>query len=169
MLHLTSLVAIAVSILSLVSATPGDKKAGGYIYDGVDKADKLSIVIDVAKHNARIESTAHASIGSAHSEIIPDYEDCGNQSFYCITGMLEIVIPKAMPIKHWKHHGLSCKSVSHALDDTYRITCWSPQYRGRPTYTYSLSRGIVSIESSPIGGDYKYELRGDHGLFSVEK
>lgn len=169
MLHLASFVAIVVSILSLVSATPGDKKVDGYIYDGVGKADKLSIVIDAAKQNARIESTAHASIGASRSEIIPDYEDCSNHSFYCITGMLEIVIPKTMPIKHWKHHGLSCKSVARPVDDTYRVTCWSLQYRGRPTYTYSLSRGIVSIESSPVGGDYKYELRGDHGLFSVEK
>ncbi len=83
-----------------------------------------------------------------------------------MTGGLEIVIPKAMPMKEWTYHGLYCKNVAKLGSDSYRIMCQSPNYRGRPTYTYSLSRGVISIESSPVASYNKFELRGDRGLFS---
>lgn len=168
MLQLASLIAAVAPIIGMASATPSGKQISGYIYDGVGRADKLSIVIDASKYSARIEGTARASIATSDSEVVRDYDDCGNDAFYCATGMIEIVIPKAMPMEHWTYHGLSCRSVSQPVGDTYRISCRSPQYRGQPTYTYSISHGVVSIESSPIGGDHRYELRGKRGLFSLE-
>lgn len=157
---------IIVLIFGLLLVAHSAEQVRGYIYDGTGRANSLSIVIDVTTHNVEIQGTARARIDTSRSEMTSAYEDCGNDAFYCLTGLLEIVIPKAMPMKQWKYHGLSCRSVAQPGGDAYRITCRSPKYHGRPTYTYSLSRGVVSIESSSIAGSYGYKLRGENGLFS---
>ena len=168
MYRAVSLVAVVVVLLifDLVTVAHGAEQSRGYIYDGVGKAKNISIVIDVATHDVEIQHKADARVGPSPTGLSHNYDDCGNGKFYCLTGLLEIVIPKAMPMKQWKYHGLSCQSIAQPGGDAYRVTCRSPKYRGRPTYTYSLSRGVVSIESSPVAGDYRYELRGEHGLFS---
>lgn len=153
-------------IFELVPVANGAEHVRGYIYDGVGRAKKTSIVINVTTHDVEIMDKADARVGASLSGVAKNYDDCGDNKFYCLTGMLEIVIPKVMPLKQWKYHGLSCESVAQLGGDAYRITCRSPKYRGRPTYTYSLSRGVLSIESSPVAGDYRYELRGEQGLLS---
>jgi hypothetical protein len=40
-----------------------------------------------------------ARIGSMDGAFGGGYHGCGNEAFYCMTGGLEIVIPKAMPMK----------------------------------------------------------------------
>lgn len=168
MQRVAALVSVVVALtFGLAPVGHSAEQVKGYIYDGTGRANNLSIVIDVATRDVEIQGTAHARINTSRSEITSAYEDCGNDVFYCLTGLLEIVIPKAMPMKQWKYHGLSCQSVAQPGGDAYLITCRSTKYRGRPTYTYSLSRGVVSIESSPVAGNYRYELRGEHGLFFV--
>src|SRR5574337_1162213 len=160
MYRAVSLVAVVVALIfDLVTVAHGAEQVRSYIYDGVGKAKNTSIVVDATTHDVEIRDKADARVGASPSGITHNYDDCGNGKFYCLTGMLEIVIPKAMPIKQWKYHGLSCRSIAQPGGDAYRVTCRSPKYRGRPTYTYSLSRGVVSIESSPVAGDYRYELR----------
>lgn len=161
------LVTVIVTLVSsLIPAVRGAQQDRGYIYDGTGRANNLSIVIDVVKPWVEIYHKADARIGSMGGDFGGEYEDCGNETFYCMTEGLEIVIPKAMPMKRWKYHGLTCQSAALPGKGVYRITCRSPKYRGQPTYTYSLSRGVLSIDSSPIAGGYRYELRGELGLFS---
>lgn len=167
MRRLASLVAVVVVLIfGLLPVVHSAEQIRGYVYDGTGRVSNLSIVIDITTHDVEIQSKTRARINTSRSEMTSAYENCGNDTFYCLTGLLEIVIPKVMPMKQWKYHGLSCQSVAQPTGDTYRITCRSPKYRGRPTYTYSLSRGVVSIESSPIAGSYEYTLRGENGLFS---
>ena len=161
------LVTVVVTLVSnLIPAARGAEQVRGYIYDGTGRANNLSIVIDVVKPWVEIYHKANARTGSMDGDFGGNYDDCGNEAFYCMTSGLEIVIPKAMPMKQWKYHGLSCQSVPQPRGDAYRITCSSPKYRGKPTYTYSLSRGVASIESSPIWARDRFELRGERGLFS---
>lgn len=155
--------ALAVGRLSLALGAGQDR---GYIYDGTGRANNLAVVIDVAKPWVEIYHKAEARIGSRGGDFGGEYEDCGNEAFYCMTEGLEIVIPKSMPMNQWRYHGLDCQSVALSGGDIYRITCQSSEYRGRPTFTYSLSRGVLSIDSSPVAGKYRYELRGERGLFS---
>jgi hypothetical protein len=167
MQRVATLVAAVVTLVSaLIPTVHGVEQARGYIYTATDRTSNLAIVIDVGRRWVEMQDKASARIGSADGSLGGYYEDCGNEAFYCKTGGLEIVIPKAMPMKQWKYHGLSCQSVAQPGGDTYRITCRSPQFRGRPTYTYSLSRGIVSIESAPVWSGGQFELRGERGLFS---
>jgi hypothetical protein len=162
----TNVAVVVVLIFGLLPVVHSAEQVRGYIYDGTGRANSLSIVIDVTTHIVEIQGTARARINTSRGDTSGTYEDCGNDAFYCLTGMLEIVIPKVMPRKQWSYHGLSCRSVAQPGGDAYRITCRSPKYHGRPTYTYSLSHGVVSIESSPIAGSYGYKLRGENGLFS---
>ena len=159
--------AVVVLLFGHCPVVHGAEEARGYIYDGTGRVSSLSIVINVTNHIVEIQGAESARINTSRGDMSGTYRDCGNDTFYCLTGMLEIVIPKVMPVKQWNYHGLSCRSVAQPGGATYRITCRSPKYRGRPTYTYSLSRGVVSIESSPIAGDYGYKLRGKNGLFSL--
>lgn len=143
----------------------------GYIYDAVSSREpgaphNLAMVITAATAIVEIQNKADARVGATYGGLYGKYEDCGNEAFYCLAGPLEIVLPKTMPMKQWTYHGLFCQSVAQREGDTYRISCRSTQYRGRPTYTYSLSRGIVSIESAPIWSADRFELRGSEGLFS---
>lgn len=162
-----ALVAVVGALASCqVPAVLSAEQVRGYIYDGTGRANNLSIVIDVVKPWVEIYHKADARIGSMGGDFGGEYEDCGNETFYCMTEGLEIVIPKAMPMKQWEYHGLTCQSAALPGRGVYRITCRSPKYRGQPTYTYSLSRGVLSIDSSPIAGRYRYELRGELGLFS---
>lgn len=153
-------------IIGMASVAHGAEPIKGYIYDGVGRAKNLSIVINAMTDDVEIQGTTRARIDTSSNVITNAYRDCGNDTYYCLTGLLEIVIPKAMPIRAWTYHGLSCQSFAEAVRDNYRITCQSSKYRGRPAYTYSLSHGVVSIDSSPVAGNYKYVLRGRVGLFS---
>lgn len=160
------LAALALLVFCWIPSTRGVERGRGYIYDGVGRASSLSIVIDVITHDVVIKHTADARFDTSNSYITNRYQNCGNTDFYCLTGLLEIVVPKAMPMKHWEYHGLFCQSIAQPGGDTYHIVCQSPKWHGRPTFSYSLSHGVTSIESSPVAGEYKYQLRGTQGLFS---
>lgn len=157
---------------AFVVAAHGSEPLKGYVYDehGKDRVGdlhNLAIVIDVIDPWVSIQSKDSARAGSREGDFGSPYQDCGNSEFHCLTGPLEIIIPKNMSMKQWIYHGLTCQSVPLASSDIYRITCKSPRYRGQPSYTYSISRGVLSIESSPIAGAHRYDLRGQLGLFSL--
>lgn len=163
---------VLVSAFVLVHAAHGAERPRGYIYDGVNNGrsrppHNLAIVITVDTATVEVQNKTDARVGAKYGGLYGEYENCGNEAFYCLTGPLEIVIPRAMPMKQWTYHGLFCQSVAQKGGDTYRISCRSRQYRGHPTYTYSLSRGVVSIESAPIWAADRFVLRGDQGLFSA--
>lgn len=167
MQRIAAVAAVVVTLASgLIPVAHGAEQDRGYIYDGTGQLNNVAIVIDATKRWVDMQEKASARIGTMDGNFGGNYDDCGNEAFYCVTSGLEIVIPKAMPVKQWKYHGLSCESVAQPGGDTYRIICRSPKYHGRPTYTYSLSRGVVSIESAPIWSAGRFELRGERGLFA---
>lgn len=138
-----------------------------YIYDAKGVDDNRALVIDAVSRNVEIQDKRSARVDAPRGDVGGSYDDCGDAGFFCLTGLLEIVVPKSMPMKHWQYRDMACQSVAQPGSDAFRITCRSPRFRGTPTYTYSLSRGILSIDSSPIGGARGgFALRGQHGLFS---
>ena len=162
-----ALLAVAVLISGLLPVAHGAEQSKGYVYAAVDSSSNIALVIDVASHLVYLQNKLTARVGSTDGSG-GYYRDCGNATFYCLTGVLEMVVPKAMPMTQWTYHDLFCQSVATADRDTYRITCQSSKFRGRPTYTYSLTRGIVSIENNPAGGEQRYVLRGERGMFAPE-
>ena len=161
--------AVAVVALAMCPgpAAHGAENGNGYIYDATSPGSNAALVIDRASRYVEVQNKDDVHMGAMLSDLGGDYENCGNNAFFCLTGALMVVIPKSMPMKHWQYHGLSCKSVSEPRGDAFRITCRSRNFLGRPAYTYSLSRGVLSIESSPVvGGRERFVLRGERGLFS---
>lgn len=171
MLSKTCWLVIVVSLVAfLVAVAHGTENGNGYIYDAKGASDNRVVVINSATRYVGIQDKSDVRIDAVLTEFGGYYNDCGNEVFFCLTGPLEIVIPKSMPMKQWQYHGWSCKNLGKAEGDAIRITCWSSRSsgrHGRPTFTYSLSRGVLSIDSSPVGGSRGgFELRGQRGLFS---
>lgn len=167
----TYFIAVVIAACVLAPLAHGFERSKRYIYDEAGSTNSgaphnLAIVIDVEKEWVNIQSKAKARVGSMYAGVGGSYVNCGNEAFYCLTGPLEIVIPKTMSVHRWNYHGLVCRGVRQMKSDIYDITCRSPKYQGRPSYTYSISRGVLSISSSPVAGEYRYELRGERGLFS---
>jgi len=155
-------------IASLAFAAHSAEPGKVYVYDAKDADDNRALVIDVATRNVEVQDKRSAHMATPAGDLGGGYDDCSNAAFHCLTGLLEIVIPKAMSMPRWEYHGMSCEAVAQPGGDVFRIVCKSPKYRGRPTYTYSLSRGVLSIDSSPIGGARgNFALRGRYGLFSA--
>ena len=154
-----------------VSAAHGAEHGRGYIYiyDGTGVGDNAAIAINVVTHYIGIQNKSDARIEAIAPTFGGFYENCGNAVFFCLTGPLEIVIPRSLPLKQWQYHGLSCNSADEPGGDAIRIVCRSANYSGRPTFTYSPSRGVLSIDSAPlVGARKKYVLRGQSGLFAPE-
>lgn len=164
----SSLMPVLVSLaICLVTSAHGAEHGRGYVYDGTGAGNNAAIVINVVTRYVGVQTKSDVRI-DAMAGFGGNYENCGNEVFFCLTGPLEIVIPKSLPMKRWQYHGLSCSSVDEPVGDAIRVTCRSPNYRGRPTFTYSPSRGVLSIDSAPVvGAREKYELRGQRGLFAA--
>lgn len=151
----------------LVVMAQGASRSGGYVYDSTESGNNLAIVVDVTNRYVEVQEKRDVHVGSMLTDLGGTYRDCGNAAFLCLTGALEIVVPKSLGAREWRYNGLSCGSVSEPLGDALRITCQSPGYAGKHTFTYSPTRGVLSIDSSAVGGSgRRYKLRGRYGLFS---
>lgn len=139
-----------------------------YIYDAIGVGDNRAVVVNRVTRYVSIQDKREASVDAMPEAFSGSYEDCGNKIFSCLTGPLDIVIPKAMPMTQWKYHGLSCKRVGSIEGNAIRVTCSSSRrYHTGTSFTYSPSRGVLSFGNSPIGGTRGgFKLRGQSGLFS---
>jgi hypothetical protein len=140
----------------------------GYIYDAITAGDNRAVVVNRLTRDVSIQDKREASIDAMPGEFSGSYRDCGNETFFCLAGPLDIVIPKSMPMKQWQYHGLSCKKVGETEGDVIRVTCSSSRhYHTGTSFTYSLSRGVLAFGNSPVGGTRGgFRLRGQRGLFS---
>jgi hypothetical protein len=151
----------------LALAAHGAENGKGYIYDATDAGDNRAVVVN--------RDTGYVGIQDKRDVHVPMdgdfggfYEDCGNDTFLCLEGPLDIIIPKSMSMKQWTYKGLSCKKVGKPEGDTIRVTCSSSRlYHTGTSFTYSRSRGVLSFGNSRIGGTRGgFVLRGQRGLFS---
>lgn len=160
-------VALVSSATCLVVIAQGASRSGGYVYDSAEPGNTMAIVIDVTHRYVEVQDKSDVHVGSMLTDLGGSYKDCGNEAFLCLTGALELVVPKSLGASEWRYNGLSCRSVSEPQSDAFRITCQSPGYAGRHAFTYSPTRGVLSIDSSLVGGSGRsYKLRGRYGLFS---
>lgn len=153
----------------LVPAAHGADSCRGYIYDAISEGDNRAVVVNRITRYVGIQDKRNARVDASVGEFGGFYEDCSSEIFYCLAGPLDIVVPKSMSIKQWQYHGLSCKIIGRPEGDVFRITCSSSRlYRTGTSFTYSLSRGILSFGNSRVGGTRGgFVLRGQRGLFSL--
>lgn len=167
-LNLFCVAAVIFLVPFLVPAAHGTEKCNGYIYDAINAGDNRAVVVNRVTRDVGIQDKRDARVDVTPGEFSSSYEDCGNEAFFCLAGPLDIVIPKSMPMKQWQYHGLSCKRIGKPEGDVIRVTCSSSRlYRTGTSFTYSLSRGILSFSNSRVGGTRGgFALRGQRGLFS---
>jgi hypothetical protein len=139
-----------------------------YVYDAISEGDNRAVVVNRVTRDVSIQDKREVSMDAIPEAFSGSYKDCGNKIFFCLAGPLDIVIPKSMPKKQWKYHGLSCKRVGEPEGDAIHVTCSSSRrYHTGTSFTYSLSRGVLSFGNSPIGGTRGgFRLSGKSGLFS---
>jgi len=162
-------VAAVISLAALfVPAVHSKENSKGYIYDAVDAGDNRSVVVNRVTRYVGIQDKRDARVDVMVGDFGGFYEDCGNDVFFCLAGPLDIIIPKSLPIKEWRYNGLSCKKIGNPEGDTIRVTCSSSRlYHTGTSFTYSLSRGVLSFGNSRVGGTRGgFKLRGERGLFS---
>lgn len=160
--------AVIFSVAFSVFAAHRGESCKNYVYDAINEGDNRAVVVNRVTRYVSIQDKHGISLNATPKAFSGPYEDCGNKVFFCLAGPLEIVIPKSMPRLQWKYHGLSCKRVGNAARDAIRVTCSSSRrYHTGISFTYSLSRGVLSFGNSPIGGTRGgFSLRGQRGLFS---
>lgn len=145
------------------------EKCRAYIYDATNAGDNRAIIVDRVTHHVGIQDKRNVRPDASDGDFGGSYEDCGNDIFYCLSGPLDIVIPKSVTVKQWVYVGLSCKKEG-PRNGVYRVTCTSSRlHRTGTSFTYSPSRGVLSFGNSPVGGIVHgngFALRGQHGLFS---
>ncbi len=141
----------------------------GYIYDAVGSDDKRAIVVDLSDKYISMQDKRQINIKSRSSEFAGKYTDCGNRSFFCISGPLEIVIPRDVSTMSWDYNHMSCSSHKTHRVGVFLATCVFGPRKRIITITYSALHGVLSFRNSPLGGDYIFELRGPDGLFSASK
>lgn len=151
-----------------IPAAHGAEKCDGYIYEAINAGDNRAVVVNLVTRDVGIQDKRDARVDATRDELSDPYEDCGNATFYCLAGPLDIVIPKSMPMKPWQYKGLSCKRIGKPEGDVIRVTCSSSRlYHTGTSFTYSLSRGVLSFGNSRVGGTRgEFVLRGQLGLFS---
>jgi hypothetical protein len=158
------------SIVLFTSHAHSTEKCTGYIYDAINADDNRAIVINRITHYVGIQDKRDVHLEASFGNFGSFYEDCGNDAFYCLSGPLDIVIPKSVAMKQWKYNGLSCKRLKEPQDDILSVTCTSSRLHHTGTsFTYSPSRGLLSFGNSPVGGVTRgngFALRGKRGLFS---
>ncbi|GAA0264682.1 hypothetical protein GCM10009126_33020 [Rhodanobacter caeni] len=146
------------------------EKCNGYIYDAISAGDNRAIVVNRITHYVGVQDKRDVRFDASFGNFGSFYEDCGNDTFYCLSGPLDIVIPKSVAMKQWEYNGLSCKRLKYPQGDTFRVTCTSSRLHHTGTsFTYSPSRGVLSFGNSPVGGVTRgngFVLRGKRGLFS---
>lgn len=156
----------AVLIGCLTSSVKAGGRSQGYIYDAVAIGDHRAIVINNITARVSIQSKSTASVDQTSSTFGGEFENCGNQIYHCITGPVDIIIPKKMTLADWQYHGVFCKSRAEQHINIYLVTCKSGVSGVETIVTFSVLRGVLSFKNTPLGGRSLFKLRGYFGIFS---
>jgi hypothetical protein len=144
--------------LLLVLAVPTGPSTGGFIYDqqGSDRADVFNLrTLWFSVQGKRWASTKKSS------EFAAAFRWCSNETVYCISGPLNVVVPKVMAEGSWEQSGIRC-SIRRVSVRHFTGHCASPGVE--TSYVFETGRGIISYRVSP--GSREFQLRGKRGLFS---
>ena len=133
----------------------------GYIYDA--KSKNLSEVFNLNLMQMNIQSKSSANITETSSEFSGPFYDCGDKMYYCISGALNILIPKGPFTAKWASGSMVCSLLSFGNIEA-EIECKSTNIN--TIARYSAGRGITEYWRVSEPDDVVYILRGRCGIFS---
>jgi hypothetical protein len=146
--------------LILALAMPSGAQSGGFIYD--QQGTRLSSVFNAKTKWFSFQDKRTANVTNSSSEFAGAFRWCSNEQLHCISGPLNILVPKDFAEGVYDHIGIHCSTRRVALA-TLTGECTSGG-GVRTSYTFERGRGIVSFRLATDQGTYL--LRGTVGLFA---
>lgn len=147
-----------------VATTHAHAPSKAYIYDSVN--DSRTIVLNLTNSMLTFQDKSSVRIDEI-TEFGGSLQACGDEEYFCLTGSIDIVIPKVLSSMTWTYHDVSCVAKLISKDSrVYKIVCYGPGRDIGTEVEYSYSRGVVSVMDGTPSDQTRFELRGEYGLFS---
>lgn len=138
----------------------------GYIYD--EQGTNTSEVFNLQTRLFSIQPRRSASLTKS-SEFSGGFEICSTAQVHCLSGPLNLVIPKNLVEGRWEHGNTVCLTKSDGAGKI-RGACTSNSVE--VDYVFEAESGLVSyrLRVKDTGGGYRdqglRQIRGKKGLFS---
>lgn len=156
-------------LLTLVSvdAIAGKKKCK-IVY--ASQSDHTALRFDLRDDYLSTHDKRSPKIFEEQTEFGGYFTDCSNNRFYCVSGPIDLLVPKHVQLLHWGNKSAHCnaKRVHSSHIAAYVVKC-SSDYGNRVRTTrfhYSLIQGVTSFRFLSPSKGAKYSLRGVCGLFA---
>lgn len=160
---------VALLGLALFGCTSGSEPkcvdSNVYIYDS--SMDGRSEVFNLKMLTMSTQSRGDANVNRSDSEFAGPIVICTTKAFLCLSGSLDISIPRGSTPTSWSFNGLNCKLYDdRKLSDPAIIECSKGRNSPSIKVQYSTSGGILSYRRQNVGDEAVFKARGECGLFA---
>lgn len=139
----------------------------GYIYES--SIDGRAEVFNLKSMTMSTQSKGDANINRSDSEFAGPIVICSTKAYLCVSGSLDISIPRGSTPTSWSFNGLNCKmSTDEKFSDRAIIECSEGQKPSSIKAHYSISSGILSYRRQNVGDEAVFRARGGCGLFALK-
>jgi hypothetical protein len=139
----------------------------GYIYDS--STDNRAEVFNLKSMTMSTQSKGDADINRSDSEFAGPVVICSNKEYFCISGTLNVSVPRVLGPARWSLNGLSCRmSRDTRSTDLATIECSEDRKPPSIKAEYSGTRGLLSYRRQNVGDDAVFRTRGRCGLFALK-
>ena len=138
----------------------------GYIYDLQET--KNSEVFNLKENWFSIQGRRSASV-SGSSEFAGHFKPCSTKVFHCISGPLNLIVPKTMAAGRWVYGYTECVTV---VVPPNLISGQCKAGNVETSYLFEARRGVISYRRRILGANGSDPddglIRGPRGLFSAQ-
>ena len=163
-----SVALLGLTLLGCTSASEPKCAAGeGYIYDS--STDGRAEVFNLKSMTMSTQSKGEADVNRSDSEFAGPIVSCSNKDYLCVSGSLNISVPRGSMPTSWSFNGLNCKMLRDTKS-AGQTTIECAEGRKPPSIKaeYSTSRGILSYRRQNVGDEAVFRARGRCGLFTLK-
>jgi hypothetical protein len=159
---------LGLTLLGCTSASePKCPTIKGYIYDS--SIDGRAEVFNLKSLIMSIQSKRDADINRSDSEFAGPIVNCSSKVYLCMSGSLNVTVPRELPLTAWSFNGLNCKRLRDDIStDQVSIECAEGKKPPSIKAKYSKSRGILSYRRQNLDDEAVFRVRGRCGLFASE-
>lgn len=159
---------LALTLLGCAGANePRCASGNGYIYDS--STDGRSEVFNLKSMTMSTQSKSDADIKRSDSEFAGPIASCSSKLYLCVSGSLNISIPRGSTPNAWSFNGFKCKTMRASESaDRVIIECAGGKRPASMKAEYSKSRGILSYRRQNVGDEAVFRARSGCGLFALK-
>jgi hypothetical protein len=135
-----------------------------YVYDSV--SDSRAMVFNLNRWMFSYQDKHSVQVDEI-TEFAGDFENCENKQYFCISGSINIVVPRILGSAEfqWSYQDINCTASPSEVNKMRMITCSRIGYVSTQV-NYSVVRGIVSLRQRLPHDRALFQLRGYRGLFA---